>query len=298
MIWDNFFPNALVIFFADDIAAVLSGQLGVRYTDQCIDLEKRIKPFLDSLDYYSCLADQPLNRTKIKAMFSARAKGSPSFSIVFATGDVKCISWIKECKYLGYFISFKLGWGKLLKDAQCKVRKRIALIKLFKLFGCSSPYLRKALFYSHVLPLFTWIHPIYPLFTRKQQDNLPKFYHSSVRRTLCCLEWNEYFISYVFDEISLEDCCLSYWNRFLKALSNSTDGNLIFEKANLGEIRKSWLDKEFSISGLRRSKRFVPHISILEKVLTCLSSVPSDSSISHYKISEINLFQSFLDSFC
>ena len=53
------------------------------------------------------------------------------------------------------------------------------------------------------------------------------------------LEWNKYFISYVLDEISLEDRCFSYWNRFLKALSNSTDGNLIFEKANLAEIRKS-----------------------------------------------------------
>ena len=93
-------------------------------------------------------------------MFSARAIGSPNFSIAFATGDVKCISWIEEYKYLGYFISSKLGRGKLLKDTQCKVRKRIALIKSFKLFGCSSSYLRKALFYSHVLPLFTWIYPI------------------------------------------------------------------------------------------------------------------------------------------
>ena len=285
-------------FFADDVAAVLSGQLGVRYTDQCIDLEKRIKSFLDSLDYYSCLADQPLNRTKTKAMFSARAIGSPNFSIAFATGDVKCISWIKEYKYLGYFISSKLGWGKLLKDIQCKVRKRITLIKSFNLFGCSSLYLRKALFYSHVLPLFTWIYPIYPLFTRKQQDDLSKFYYSSLRRTLCCFEWNEYFISYVLDEISMEDRCFSYWNRFLKALSNSTDGNLIFEKANLAEIRKSWLDKEFSISGLRRAKIFVPHISISEKVLTWLSSVPFDSSIPQYKISEINLLQSLPDSFC
>ena len=175
-------------FFADDVAAVLSGQLGVRYTDQCIDLGKRIKSFPDSLDYYSCLADQPLNRTKIKAMFSARAIGSPNFSIAFATGDDKCISWIKEYKYLGYFISSKLGWEKLLKDTQCKVRKRIALIKSFKLFGCSSPYLRKALFYSHVLPLFTWIYPVYPLFTRKQQHDLSKFYYSSLRRTLCYLE--------------------------------------------------------------------------------------------------------------
>ncbi|CAF4071385.1 unnamed protein product, partial [Rotaria sp. Silwood2] len=74
-------------FFADDVAAILAGHLGVRYTSQCIDLEKRIKSFLDSLEYYSCLADQPLNRTKTKAMFSARAIGSPNFNITFDSGD-------------------------------------------------------------------------------------------------------------------------------------------------------------------------------------------------------------------
>ena len=174
-------------FFADDVAAILAGQLGLRYTDQCIDLERRIKSFLDSLDYYSCLADQPLNRTKTKAMFSARAIGSSKFNVAFANGDDKCISWEKEYKYLGYIISSKLCWGKLLKDTECKVRKRIALIKSFKLFGCSSLSLRKALFYSHVLPLFTWLYAIYPLFTRKQQEDLSKFFYSSLRRTICFL---------------------------------------------------------------------------------------------------------------
>ncbi len=60
----------------------------------------------------------------------------------------------------------------------------------------------------------------------------------------------------------------------------------------LTEFRKSWLDKEFPIMGLRRSKRFVP------KVLTWLSSVPSNSSIPHYGMSEIDLLQLFPDSFC
>jgi hypothetical protein len=285
-------------FFADDVAAILAGQLGVRYTNQCIDLEKRVKSFLNSLEYYSCLADQPLNRTKTEAMYSARAIGSPNFNITFVSGDDKCISWKQEYKYLGYIISSRLGWRKLLKNTENKVRKRIALIKSFKLFGCSSLSLRKALFYSHVLPLFTWIYPVYPLFTRKQQEDLSRFYYSSLRRTLCCLEWNENFFSYILDEISLEDRCSLYWNSYLRALSDPIDGNLIFEKANLTEFRKSWLDKELPIMGLRRSKRFVPHKSILEKVLTWLSSVPSNSSIPHYGMSEIDLLQLFPDSFC
>ncbi|CAF1491701.1 unnamed protein product [Rotaria magnacalcarata] len=175
-------------FFADDVAAILSGQLGVRYTRQCIDLERRVKSFLDSLEYYSCLADQPLNRAKTQAMFSARAIGSPKFNIMFDSGDDKRICWKSEYKYHGYIISSKLGWGKLLKDVECKIRKRISLIKSFKLFGCSSPSFRKALFYSHVLPLFTWVYPVYSLFTRNQQEDFSKFYYSSLRRALWCLE--------------------------------------------------------------------------------------------------------------
>ncbi|CAF4179157.1 unnamed protein product, partial [Adineta steineri] len=133
-------------FFADDVAAILAGQMGVRFTDQCLDLEKRVKSFLDRLEFYSCLSDQPLNRSKTDALFSAHA--------------------------IGYIISSKLDWGKLIKDVECKVRKRISLIRSFKLFGCSSPSVRKVLFYSHVLPLFTWIYPVYPLLTRKQQESM------------------------------------------------------------------------------------------------------------------------------
>ncbi|CAF1415435.1 unnamed protein product, partial [Rotaria magnacalcarata] len=105
-------------FFADDVAAILSGQLGTKYTSQCIDLEKRIKRFLNSLEYYSCLADQPLNRMKTEAMFSARAIGSPKFSVTFENGEDKCIRWKSEYKYLGYIVSSRLGWGKLLKDIE------------------------------------------------------------------------------------------------------------------------------------------------------------------------------------
>ena len=182
--------------FADDVAAILSGQLGICYTEQCIDLEKRTKYFLDHLEFYSCLADQPLNWSKTVAMFTARAIGSPPFNIVLDSADSKTIEWKPEFKYLGYIISSKVGWGKLIKDTESKVRKRISLIKSFKLFGCSSPNLRKVLFFSYIIPLFTWIFPVFPLFSRKQREDLSRFYFTSLRRVLGCLEWNENFFSY------------------------------------------------------------------------------------------------------
>ena len=58
-----------------------------------------------------------------------------------------------------------MGWAKFIKFTEAKVRKRIALIKSFKIFGCSSVKLRKTLFYSYILQIFTWIYPIYPLLT-------------------------------------------------------------------------------------------------------------------------------------
>ena len=285
-------------FFADDVVVLLAGHLGMRYSKQCLDLEKRVKVFLDNLEFYSRLADQPLNHSKTEALYSARAIRLPSFDIKFDCSGRETINWKKDFKYLGYIVSCKLGWGKLIKDVQCKVRRQIALIKSFRLFGCSSPSLRKTLFYSHVLPFFTWIYPVFPLFTRKQRADLSNFYYASLRRTFYCLEWNGSFFSYVFDELSLERRCALYWNRYLHVLADSTDGILLFEKANLAEFRKSWLNKEFSIKGMNRSKRFVPHLSILEKVLTWLSSVPSYSSVPHFDRDDVVLLQIFPETFC
>ncbi|CAF3328732.1 unnamed protein product [Rotaria sp. Silwood2] len=97
-------------FFADDLAGIMAGQLGINYSSQCLDLEKRVKVFLDQLEYYSCLTDQPINLNKTEAMFSARAIGHPNFVIQFRHGTKEIIKWVPEYKYLGYLISSKLGW--------------------------------------------------------------------------------------------------------------------------------------------------------------------------------------------
>ncbi len=180
-------PGCITHCFADDLAAIISGQLGVRYSEQCLDLEIRLNNFLDHLYYYSVLSDQPINFNKTEAMFSARAIGDHKFLIEFSDENNTKINWVKEYKYLGYIISPKLGWGKLLKKKMVKARQRIALITRFKLFGCSSPHLRRALFSSFVLPIFTWIYPIFPFLSKKQQDDLSHFYYYCLRRVLFCL---------------------------------------------------------------------------------------------------------------
>jgi len=150
--------NNIIHLFADDLVGVISGQMGIKYSTQCLDLEKRCKRFIDYLEYYSVLTNQPINLEKSVVMFSARAIGYPHFDI-----------------YFNDHAHTKLGWSKLLKSTKIKIRQRISLIKSFKLFGCTSPSLRKALFSSFVLPLFTWIYPIFPLLSKKQQDDLSHY---------------------------------------------------------------------------------------------------------------------------
>ena len=147
---DSSLSACIFHFFADDLAGILAGQLGIKYSSQCLDLEKRIKSFIDNLEYYSCLTDQPINLSKTEAMFSARAIGHPNFDIHFSYGINESIKWVSEYNYLGYLISSKLGWGKFLKLMMIKIRQIISLIQRFRIFGCSSAHLRKTLFMSFV----------------------------------------------------------------------------------------------------------------------------------------------------
>jgi hypothetical protein len=120
---------------------------------------------------------------------------------------------------------------------------------------------------------------------------------TSLRRVLNCQCWNENFFAFALDEKSLEDRCYQYWEKYLIALANSLDGELLLEKANLNMFRQSWLEKQFSISCLRRSKRFIPHTSIIVRIIEWMASMPSQSSIPVYEMDEIKLLEEFPESF-
>jgi hypothetical protein len=63
------------------------------------------------------------------------------------------------------------------------------------------------------------------------------------------------------------------------------------------KFRKSWSDEEFLIKYLRRKKRFIDNKSMIEKVVRCLASVPSSSSVPSFNIEEVELLLSFPESF-
>ena len=80
---------------------MVSGQIGKRFTDQCLDLEKRLKLFLNQLEYYSSLSVKPINFSKTEALFSARAIGLPKFDTFFDSTKEKKIKWVVAAPRVG-----------------------------------------------------------------------------------------------------------------------------------------------------------------------------------------------------
>jgi hypothetical protein len=290
----DFLGFCLSHFFADDLAAILAGSIGMKFTAQCLDLERKLKLFFDNLEYYSTLTAQPINYAKTEGLWSARAIGSPKFDIY--AGDNK-IQWVNNFKYLGYWISPKLRFRTFIYKSMLKIRQRIGMINSFRLSGATSPSLRKALFQSFVLPLFTWMFPLFPLFTDKQQQDLNHFYYTCLKRVLFSQHWSDYFFSFISNEISLEDRCRKYWDKYFIALSESTDGELFFEQANLNVFRESWINKDISVKGIFRSKRFVRYTSSLERIMRWCSNIPADESIPNYEFDEVMVLFDFPDTF-
>lgn len=292
----DFLPGAMSFFFADDLAAVLAGQIGTRFTSQCIDLERRLQTFMNQLEYYSILAVQPINYSKTQAMFSARAVRYPDPLPQIHCGN-HSIEWISSYKYLGYWISTKLGWGNIIDRTRLIVRQRTAMINSFRINGTSSTFLRRVLFSTFVLPHFTWLFAIYPLFTETQRCNLNHLYFTLLKRIYRCPYWEDLLFSVLYNEKPLDDLCYAYWERYTKAQEKSIDGYLLAEKSETNDHRCRWLDEKRTIKCLRRSKRFVPHISVLNQALSWMASHGSSDSIINLSDEDLLCFTLYPESF-
>ena len=262
----DFIPGAMSFFFADDLAAVIAGEMGVRFTDQCIDLERRLQKFLLQLEYYSILAVQPINYAKTQAMFSARAVCYPNPMPRLYCGEHQ-IEWTTSFKYLGYALTTKLGWGNIIRATQVKVRQRTAVINSTRYGGTSSSQLRRVLFSTFVLPYFTWLFALYPLFTEVQQKNLNHLYFTLLKRISWCQCWNDITFAALFRERTLDDRCYAYWEKYMDKLTKHRDGYLLLEQSDANSHRSRWLEGGTRIACMYRSKRFVPHTDPLAKAL-------------------------------
>ena len=289
----SFIENTLPNFFADDLACVISGMMGAKYTQQCLDLERKLHKLFEYLEYYSVLSVQPINHAKTEIMWTARAIGNPKFEVKM--GEHK-IAWVKSFRYLGYHISNKLGWNTMITTYKNKIRQRVALIRTCKMYGTSSEKFRRMLFSVFVLPLFTWILSIFPLFTECQREDLNKFYYTCLKRVVGVPYWNNFLFAILYDERSLDNLCHRYWTRYRKALDKTIDGSLLYEQLAHNTFREQWIDKHYVVKYMYRSKRIIPHVTTIQRCLAWMEN-STESSIPLINAEEMELLTEFPISF-
>ncbi len=64
----SYLQSFLTNFFADDLACIVGGMIGVKYSRQCLYLEEKLKKLFDYFDFYSILAVQPINYQKTELL--------------------------------------------------------------------------------------------------------------------------------------------------------------------------------------------------------------------------------------
>ena len=77
----DFLGWCLSFFFADDLATIVAGSMGMKFTSQCLDLEKKLQLFFKNLEYYSNLTIQPINYSKTEVVCSAGVVKSSKIEI-------------------------------------------------------------------------------------------------------------------------------------------------------------------------------------------------------------------------
>ena len=157
--------------------------------------------------------------------------------------------------------------------------------------------MRRVLFSSYVLPIFTWLFAIFPLFSEGQRSFLAKFYYTCLKRVLHLQHWPNFFFAFTLNEVSLENRCTRYWIKYLKALDSSKDGELLIEQVILNSHRKSWLSGRQRVMGLRRSRRFVDQESVLQKCLSWLDDNPHPDTIAQFPYDDIELLKAYPETF-
>jgi hypothetical protein len=194
---------------------------------------------------------------------------------------------------LGYWLTTKLGWGDIIS----KTRQRTALVNSYTYSGTSSIKLRRVLFFTFVLPHFTWLFNLFPLFTDTQRRDLSHLYFTLLKRVYHRQCWEDFVFSLLYKDRSLDDLCYTYWEKYLKILPKLNDGFLLLEQSSLNTHRSLWQEGRKRIRWLRRSKRFVPHMDILGKVLNWMTLHGTSDSVVAYDEEELSCFAQFPESF-
>jgi uncharacterized protein (UPF0147 family) len=164
----SYFNNIVIHLFADDLALILTGSLENKFSVNIAELEVRAAIVLKQLENLSDDLILPVNITKTKAVLVHNIV-SPSYPKIYFKNQ--SIEFTNRFKYLGVYVSVKLGWEKYINE-RLKIISKIhsAMRIIFKTIKRKDMKIRRKIFFAYVLPHYLWLFATWFFFTDRQQE--------------------------------------------------------------------------------------------------------------------------------
>jgi hypothetical protein len=251
----HFLPSYLIDctfhLFADDLAIVISGSLEKRFSLNINEIQEKANEVMNKLEKFSSDLLLPVNVAKTKAML-VHSVVSPTYPKIQCMNQN--IEYVKTFKYLGAYISMKLGWGIFINERIRKIRK---IYKALRIVIRNIPThlfkLRRRIFLAYALPHFCWLFCCWFFFTDTQMKHIEHVYYSGLRIVYCLNGWDDISTSIITREKTLPDYIYSYWLRLRVHLMKAPEALACQQSWKAFEIATSNDKTWYKSMGFRRN---------------------------------------------
>ena len=206
----SFFFNISVHMFADDLALVFVGSLEKRFSLSIKDLEKQAEIVLKQLEKFSDDLLLPVNVAKTKALLVHSVVCPPIPSIEYKNQKIE---YVKTFKYLGVYISTKLGWGSYIRER----------IRLIRTIPPDQINIRRKIFLAYAQPHFCWLFCSWFYFTENQKSMIDHVFCSGIRLVYSLNGWDDLTTKILSREKTLHDYIFTYWSRLSLHLEKAAE---------------------------------------------------------------------------
>jgi hypothetical protein len=250
----SFFFDLAVHMFADDLAIVLVGSLEKRFSLNIIEIEKRAEIVMKQLEKFSDNFLLPVNVAKTKALL-VHSVVSPQLPKVKYKQEK--LEYVKTFKYLGVYISTKLGWGNYINERLKIIRKIYnGLRQIFRTIPIDHIAIRRRVFLAYALPHFCWLFCSWFYFTENQQRNINHVFCTGLRIVYALRGWDDITTMILSREKSLHDYIFSYWSRLSVHLEKAADALSFQQSWQAFKIATSPDKTWYRSMGFRKNSKF------------------------------------------
>ena len=195
-----------------------------------------------------------MNIAKTKALLVHSVVSPPIPNIKYKNQKIE---HVKSFKYLGVYISTKLGWGRYIQERIRQIRKIYkGLRTLFCTISTDHTEIRRKLFLAYALPHFCWLFCAWFYFTENQKRTIDHVFCSGLRLVYSLHGWDDLTTMVLCREKTLQDYVFVYWSRLSLHLEKAADALSFQQSWQAFKIATSEDKSWYKTMGFRKNSVF------------------------------------------